>query len=224
MPLRRPRLMVALSPQDPTYIRLENHFQDGWTHPNKPKPQVHAIFSIRLDTQLSSCFFMEPVEAVCWATRKQGRNYVKKSDCLLCSVIRNSFDVSKCGKRHRFCRFGAGIYTTACSSKADDYFIGVPESPFRAVLVNRVVVGNPLIQQYNAEEITELPYGYHSVAGVPGGDLNYEETVVYNNDAIRPAYLIVYSAHQPSDKFRGNFSAFVARRQARKLTKVKKSH
>ncbi|KAF7357348.1 PARP catalytic domain-containing protein [Mycena sanguinolenta] len=76
--------------------------------------------------------------------------------------------------------------------EADDYFIGVPESPFRAVLVNRVVVGNPLIRQYNAEEITELPDGYHSVVGVPGVDLNYEETVVHNNDAIRPAYLIVY--------------------------------
>ena len=30
------------------------------------------------------------------------------------------------------------------------------------------------------------------VFGEPGGDLNYEETVVYNNDAIRPAYLVVY--------------------------------
>lgn len=28
--------------------------------------------------------------------------------------------------------------------------------------------------------------------GEPGVDLNYEETVVYNNDAIRPAFLIVY--------------------------------
>jgi hypothetical protein len=76
-------------------------------------------------------------------------------------------------------RFGTGIYTTTSSSsvfplssrvpfsmslpEADDYFIGVPESPFRAVLVNRVVVGNPLTQQSNAEEITELPFGYHSV-------------------------------------------------------------
>jgi hypothetical protein len=28
--------------------------------------------------------------------------------------------------------------------------------------------------------------------GVPGGDLNYDETVVYNNEAIRPVYLITY--------------------------------
>ena len=30
------------------------------------------------------------------------------------------------------------------------------------------------------------------VIGEPGMDLNYEETVVYDNDAIRPAFLIVY--------------------------------
>jgi hypothetical protein len=35
------------------------------------------------------------------------------------------------------------------------------------------------------------------VLGVPGEDLNYEETVVYNNDAIRPAYLIVYGDAPP---------------------------
>jgi hypothetical protein len=33
------------------------------------------------------------------------------------------------------------------------------------------------------------------VLGEPGGDLNYEETVVYDNDAIRPAFLIVYGDH-----------------------------
>lgn len=33
--------------------------------------------------------------------------------------------------------------------------------------------------------------------GVPGFDLNYEETVVYNNDAIRPAFLIVYGEAPP---------------------------
>ena len=55
------------------------------------------------------------------------------SKCNLCCIIRNSFDVKKCGmsrflqrllsvnscksgSKHRFRRFGTGIYTTACSS------------------------------------------------------------------------------------------------------------
>jgi ADP-ribose pyrophosphatase YjhB (NUDIX family) len=30
------------------------------------------------------------------------------------------------------------------------------------------------------------------IYGVPGGHLNYDETVVYRNDAIRPAFVLVY--------------------------------
>jgi hypothetical protein len=32
------------------------------------------------------------------------------------------------------------------------------------------------------------------VLGKPGQDLKYEENVVYRNDAIRPAYVVVYGA------------------------------
>lgn len=31
--------------------------------------------------------------------------------------------------------------------------------------------------------------------GVTGDDLNYEETVVYTNEAIRPVYLVTYGTH-----------------------------
>lgn len=77
--------------------------------------------------------------------------------------------------------------------------------------MSRVVVGNPYKRRYNATDLAEPPCGHHSVSteviflsvsqysfkviGEPGGDLNYEETVVYDNDAIRPAFLIVYGDH-----------------------------
>ncbi|KAJ7679197.1 hypothetical protein DFH06DRAFT_506746 [Mycena polygramma] len=232
---KRGTRLVTLSPQDPTYAQLEKHFQDAWTHPKKPKPQVHAIFEIvlteeslvgflryralveisRVPRHANEQLLFHGTNRGCLLGDEKTRTKLcKLAGCLLCAVIRNSFDVAKCGKRHKFRRFGTGIYTTACSSKADDYFTGVPDSPFRAVLVNRVVVGNPLTRQYNAEEITELPFGYHSVicshlfvspshhlqvVGVPGADLNYGETVVYTNDAIRPAYLIIYAADVPPE-------------------------
>jgi len=60
------------------------------------------------------------------------------------------------------------------------------------VLLNRVVIGKPFIKLHNAKHMTEPPFGYHSVFGKPGKDLNYEETIVYRNDAIRPAYVLVY--------------------------------
>ncbi|KAJ7687675.1 hypothetical protein B0H14DRAFT_3533901 [Mycena olivaceomarginata] len=63
----------------------------------------------------------------------------------------------------------------------------------------RVHPETPLTRHHNSEELTELPFGYHSLVGVPGADLNYGETVVYANDAIRPAYLIVYAADVPPE-------------------------
>ncbi|KAJ7111953.1 ADP-ribosylation [Mycena epipterygia] len=212
--------LVALNPRDPTYTQLEKHFQDGWKHPKKPKPHVHAIFEIVLTEESLVSFlryralvelsrvsrhaneqllFHGTNQRCLLGDARQRTRLCNIPECLLCSVIRNSFDVENCGKRHKFRRFGKGIYTTACSSKADDYFRGLPDSPFRAVLVNRVVVGNPLNRKSNDEELTEPPDGYHSVVGVPGGDLNYGETVVYRNDAIRPAYLIVYATNRPPE-------------------------
>ncbi|KAJ7471408.1 hypothetical protein B0H11DRAFT_1368148 [Mycena galericulata] len=207
--------LVALDQQSPTYIQLEQHFQDAWKHPKKPKPEVHAIFEIVFpDEKLTPFLRYRALVEISRVPRyaneqllfhgtnrscllgdgKKRTRPCTTSRCLLCAVIRNSFDVAKSGKRHKFRRFGRGIYTTACSSKADDYYVGVQNSPYRTVLVNRVVVGNPLIRQHNAEHLTEPPNGYHSVVGTPGADLNYGETVVYSNDAIRPAYLIVYAA------------------------------
>ena len=46
-------------------------------------------------------------------------------------------------------------------------------------------------------QTSDLPKLPRQVLGVPGEDLNYEETVVYNNDAIRPAFLIVYGDAPP---------------------------
>ncbi|KAH0833183.1 ADP-ribosylation [Lanmaoa asiatica] len=129
--------------------------------------------------------------------------------CYLCSIVRSSFDVSKCGRsirslslpalislsgsKNSFKRFGHGIYTTSCSSKADDYVSNLPESgALRVMILSRVVVGRPYKRYRNAPDLVAPPSGYDSIAGEIGWDLNYEETVTYDNDTVRPAYLIVY--------------------------------
>jgi len=52
----------------------------------------------------------------------------------------------------------------------------------------------PTLSFSQASVLLNLPT---QVLGVPGEDLNYEETVVYNNDAVRPAFLIVYGDAPP---------------------------
>ncbi|KAH8832446.1 hypothetical protein DL96DRAFT_1704511 [Flagelloscypha sp. PMI_526] len=95
------------------------------------------------------------------------------------------------------CRFGRGVYTTKCSSKADDYIINyLPERQTRVMIVAEVVLGKTLRLERNAEYLSEPPFGFHSVVGVPGQALHYQENVVYSDNAIRPAFLIIYEAPQ----------------------------
>ncbi|KAF7346726.1 PARP catalytic domain-containing protein [Mycena sanguinolenta] len=87
--------------------------------------------------------------------------------------------------------------------EADSYFDG-PESPFRVVLVNRVVIGNPLIRGHSAEEITEPPYGYDS--GSPAQTSTTMKPSSTATTPSAPAYLIVYGEDVDSSHADSSFS------------------
>ena len=101
---------------------------------------------------------------------------------VLLKAIRLTFaNVFATGTKHKFRRFGTGIYSTACSSsksdpfypavrlltpstEADDYMLnGDESSKYRVLLVSRVVVGNPHKRRLNATNLIEPPCGHHSV-------------------------------------------------------------
>ncbi|KAK0480148.1 hypothetical protein IW261DRAFT_116938 [Armillaria novae-zelandiae] len=205
--------ILQLTPSDLDFLPIQQQFMRSWKHPDKPKPEVCAIFRILSPEQSLenySSYLLRVAkkrglanveELLFHGTSRSCRLGETKSniqlctmpECFLCCIIRESFHVDKSGTSHSFQRFGKGIYTTSCSSKADSYFRDVSEgSPFRMVLVNRVVVGKPRRVHHNRHR-TLLPASYDSLIGVPGEDLNYDETVVYKDEAIRPAYLIVYA-------------------------------
>ena len=77
------------------------------------------------------------------------------------------------------------------------------------MLLNKVVVGKGYKMMAANTTLTEPPAGHDSVSVVirqffggvlmkkqvlaeVGAGLNYDELVVYNNDAIRPSYLVMY--------------------------------
>jgi len=91
--------------------------------------------------------------------------------CRLCQIIRRSFKIELFGNNKTWGRFGKGICTTATSSKANDYSNKPQKSKFKILLLNKVL---------------------GEVA--PGGTFNYDELVLYSNDAIRPSYPVVYDA------------------------------
>lgn len=120
----------------------------------------------------------------------------RDSKCSLCRIIETNFDLQKFGENTGWGRFGRGIYTSATSSKADSYSRnrrGSKGSIYKIMLLNAVILGRSKILTENNEELEQPPSGYESVTGIPGYNLNYDECVVYDCDAIRPMYLVVYT-------------------------------
>ncbi|KAH7925823.1 ADP-ribosylation [Leucogyrophana mollusca] len=227
---RRNRL-IHLDRDDSQFVEVQRLFNKGWRHRKKDRPHVQAVFKVLWPQSVLEPYltYRSQVQSLIQARDRSGNekllfhgtnracligekpnNVILCSlrECYLCSILRSSFDVNKCGAKNTFKRFGHGIYTTACSSKADDYSYNASEDArFHVMMVSRVVVGKPYRRYRNAPDLVKPPPGYHSVAGETGWDLNYEETVCYGNDAIRPAYMVVYGTDPP---IAINFKAFVS--------------
>ncbi|KAF8134894.1 ADP-ribosylation [Boletus edulis] len=226
---RRNRL-VRLDRDNPSFAEVEQLFIKGWRHRKKARPDIQYILRVlwpepALEPYLD---YRDRVQDILRAKDKRGNEKLlfhgtnracllgessgsvllcDLKECYLCSIVRSSFDVNKCGAKNSFKRFGHGIYTSSCSSKSDDYVCNLSENAsLRVMILCRVVVGRPYKRYRNAPDILAPPSGYDSIAGEIGWDLNYEETVTYDNDTVRPAYLIVYG---DKPKRATNLKAFV---------------
>ncbi|EIM85393.1 ADP-ribosylation [Stereum hirsutum FP-91666 SS1] len=210
--------LVSVERVDTRFFYIEELFLSGWKHSNKERMRVTKIFEVKYDKEgMQSyekyrdrkAFHTESFQF--HGTPKgcplgQEDSYAQpclSSSCALCSILRGSFEVERSGARHNFQRFGKGIYLTSISSKADDYVddaSGLAElqaSNSKAMILARVVLGRPRILTRTDQRLKAAPRGYDSVTGQPGGDLNYEETVVYDNDAVRPAFVVMYEPDFP---------------------------
>ncbi|KAF9002457.1 hypothetical protein BDQ17DRAFT_1243298 [Cyathus striatus] len=112
--------------------------------------------------------------------------------CSLCCIVRSSFNIGLYGKKTGWGRFGKGIYTSSISSKCNDYSENNCGSPYKALLLNKVVIGRGCKMLQDNTTLVAPPAGYDSVLAEAGGSLNYDESVVYRNEAIRPTYLVIY--------------------------------
>ncbi|KAG8872138.1 hypothetical protein FRB98_000258 [Tulasnella sp. 332] len=133
------------------------------------------------------------------------------SGCSMCAIIKSSYDVSYAAQG----MFGKGIYTSATSSKSDGYTRSSGSSN-KAMFLNRVVVGNGHILTSAQNNLTAPPSGFDSarshdaaslgsdllifppvsnmqVIANAGAALKNDELIVYNNDAIRTSWLLIYS-------------------------------
>jgi len=62
------------------------------------------------------------------------------------------------------------------------------------MILNDVAIGRVMFTNDPQNGLTAPPKGYDAVCGLPGSALKFDETCVYDDDAIRPAWLIMYDA------------------------------
>ncbi|KIO34826.1 hypothetical protein M407DRAFT_210286 [Tulasnella calospora MUT 4182] len=196
-------------------LAVQGLFCEGWKHPQKVIPDLRYIYEVQLPRHLAasySAYRLKILKSVSPTNRGEQELFhgtsrrcmlgnepelskpCNNTSCRLCCIVRGSFVIAKAGTAdgRAFLRFGRGIYTSSVSSKADDYTVTPPGSGYRAMLVARIVLGKGFPLKVTTSHLTGPPSGYHSVIGEVGSHLNYDEQVVYKNEAARPAYLIIY--------------------------------
>lgn len=209
--------MITMVPEDHESFRsVEKQFIQTWKH-NTACPNVRAVYKI-IGTEGSLKQYQRYLDTVeargdFVSTGKSPGNEKRRwygtkrkcllgdpgctelcmdPGCLLCCVIRTSFDP----KFFEGGRFGAGIYTSSVSSKCNEYSGSMDvSSNLKPLLLSQVVVGNAKVLPQRNQALTAPPPGFDSVIGeVNPGALTYDKLVVYNNDAIRPSYLVMYGS------------------------------
>ncbi|KAK7006223.1 PARP catalytic domain-containing protein [Favolaschia claudopus] len=200
-----------------TFKSVADQFKASWRHTGKSCPPVRRIYKIvATQTTLASYkAYQTKVENAghfvasgrspgnenrrwhgtrreCNLGDKGQTQFCASTNCPLCCIIKSSFDISLWGTKTGWGRFGKGIYTSSTSSKSHDYSHNDCSSSFKAILLNKVIVGKGCKLTHDSTSLTAPPTGYDSVLAEKGGSLNYDELVVYTNDAIRPSFLVIY--------------------------------
>ncbi|KAJ3979262.1 hypothetical protein F5890DRAFT_1589450 [Lentinula detonsa] len=203
-----------------TFRDVTDQFKASWRHTGTKPPSVKRIYKIVSPQSSLASYnaYKSTVEArgqfvaagrsagnenrrwhgtkreCCFGDGKGFMQFCGSQTCSLCCIVRTSFDLGLFGKKTGWGRFGKGIYTSSTSSKSNDYSTNECRSPLKAILLNKVVVGKGCKLTQDNVALTSPPQGYDSVLAEKGGSLNYDELVVYTNDAIRPSFLVMYEA------------------------------
>ncbi|KAJ6512675.1 hypothetical protein C8R45DRAFT_1087818 [Mycena sanguinolenta] len=200
-----------------TFKSVADQFKASWRHTGKICPPVRRVYKIVATqaTLASYKAYQAKVENAghfvasgrspgnenrrwhgtrreCNLGDKGQTQFCASTTCPLCCIIKSSFDLSLWGTKTGWGRFGKGIYTSSTSSKSNDYSHNDSTSSFKAILLNKVIVGKGCKLTHDSVSLTAPPAGYDSVLAEKGGSLNYDELVVYTNDAIRPSFLVIY--------------------------------
>ncbi|KAF9790536.1 hypothetical protein BJ322DRAFT_999788 [Thelephora terrestris] len=209
-------MIIRMHEDHGSYKSVAIQFQQSWMQ-NTPCPQVRAVYKIISTEQSLRQYqqYLDTVEArgnfqalgwqpgnekLLWhGTRRKCyigspgvTTFCNDPGCSLCCILQRSYDLNFCVKGRMF---GTGIYTSSASSKSNDYSknVGI-YSELKAMLLNKVVVGYYKNLIGRNEALIAPPPGYDSVVSYGHPNHMHDRLVVYNNNAVRPSYLVMYQA------------------------------
>ncbi|KAK3984021.1 hypothetical protein QBC44DRAFT_253835 [Cladorrhinum sp. PSN332] len=185
-------------------------FKKGWLHPNKSANVIGVYLakncdlknsekgasfgSIRASFGQHSDRFHGTQIACCLTTDANGYFVpCRNSDCNFCRIFRESFRIDKASAGGMF---GAGIYSSSCSSKADNYSRNHHiRTTIHAVIICRVVLGRKQLLKTEDRNRKAPDNGFLSVEAVTkknGGSVEYPESITYWEDCVIPVGFILY--------------------------------
>lgn len=200
--------LIEIPNTHPKFKDVANQFTVKWNTAYAPTPTVRHVYMIMTSAANMKKFenYRDRIEAknhhkskgmepgnqqrrwhgtrrMCKLGDPGNTTLCTNTTCALCNIIRSSFDMKYASQG----LFGTGIYTSATPSKSDSYITST--GPLKPILLNKVIVGRGYNLNTMNITLTSPPAGFDSVLG----QLANDELIVYNNDAIRPAYLIMYN-------------------------------
>ncbi|CAM9094522.1 unnamed protein product [Ectocarpus sp. 6 AP-2014] len=114
-------------------------------------------------------------------------------DCNVCNICLQGFKIGKSSTR-----YGRGVYFSKQATKANSYAGGSEKKEngkkLRCIFVADVAKGRDFVTKKTGFDGARYPpVGHDSVKGEVGNGLDFEELVVYHEEAAIPTYLIVYN-------------------------------
>lgn len=200
--------IVKLDSRKSEYKQAYDQFMSSWVK-NPPPPDPVAIYAISNKTVFdnfksyvkrqkknhsdsTTSYNFHGTSLLC--NLLQTNKLCSTTECGICGISRLGFSQDLIGTNiPRFMRFGKGFYLAPNSSKCHDYTRGDDEYGVRAQLLCSVASGTKFTTEKNRECLVKPPRDCDSVHGVRGSELNYEEIVVYDGDAVLPEFIIVYN-------------------------------
>ena len=217
-PLQKEECTIRLpNPSEQSYVK--SYFENQWCPQKGTCPNVSCVFKVtnpHLNNKWDAYRRALPggyqdVEMHFHGTKLtcdivQNMSLCNDRECGICNTCKTGMSRDCIQKNITFLRFGRGFYFVPNSSKGHDYTQGF--NSYRALLLVDVLPGRKRVLYRNSEELVCPPHVHHSVHGKSGITLNYDELTVYDSDAVRPRYIIVYSKDGVGRLVRSDYTCY----------------